>query len=49
MFSRLVPNLRAIGLLTPHIMPFYERAGLAKYFDGRSADEMSEDDFLFAA
>jgi hypothetical protein len=37
MFSRLVPNLRDIGLLTPRIMPHYERMGLARYFAGKSA------------
>lgn len=46
MFSRLVPNLRDIGLLSPRIMPHYERMGLARYFGGRSALELTEEDML---
>lgn len=46
MFSRLVPNLREIGLLTPRIIPHYERAGLMKYFDGASARELTGDQML---
>jgi hypothetical protein len=41
MFSRLVPNLREIGLLSPRILPHYERVGLMKYFAGPSAMELS--------
>jgi hypothetical protein len=41
MFSRLVPNLREIGLLSDRIMPHYERVGLMKYFQGPSAMELS--------
>jgi hypothetical protein len=37
MFSRLVPNLREIGLLSDRIIPHYERVGLMKYFRGPSA------------
>lgn len=46
MFSRLVPNLREIGLLSPRIMPHYERVGLAQYFDGASADELSAEQLI---
>lgn len=46
MFSRLVPNLREIGLLSPRIMPHYERVGLAQYFNGPSADELSAEQLL---
>ncbi|MFI5299642.1 MAG: ferritin-like domain-containing protein [Polyangiales bacterium] len=46
MFSRLVPNLREIGLLTPRIMPHYERAGLGQYFGGVAADKLTVDQLL---
>ncbi|MGE0326966.1 MAG: hypothetical protein AB7S68_31875, partial [Polyangiaceae bacterium] len=46
MFSRLVPNLREIGLLSPRIMPHYERVGLAQYFNGASADELSAEQLI---
>ncbi|AKT44085.1 ferritin-like domain-containing protein [Chondromyces crocatus] len=41
MFSRLVPNLREIGLLTPRVMPRYEEAGLMRYFEGAAADKLT--------
>ncbi|HRI08069.1 MAG TPA: ferritin-like domain-containing protein [Nannocystaceae bacterium] len=41
MFSRLVPNLREIGLLTPRVLPHYERVGLLRYMHGASADQLS--------
>ncbi len=41
MFTRLVPNLREIGLLSDRIMPRYEQVGLMKYFGGASADQLS--------
>ena len=47
MFSRLVPNLRAIGLMSPRILPRYKEAGLMQYFDGLAADRLSEAE-LFA-
>ncbi len=46
MFSRLVPNLREIGLMTPRILPHYERAGLMKYFGGKSANQMTAESML---
>lgn len=46
MFSRLVPNLREIGLLSPRIMPRYEQAGLMQYFGGLSADKLTADKLL---
>ena len=46
MFSRLVPNLREIGLLTPRIIPHYERVGLMKYFGGAAADKLSGDQMI---
>ena len=41
MFSRLVPNLRAIGLMSERILPHYENAGLMQYFDGLSAEDLT--------
>ncbi|MCC6748207.1 MAG: ferritin-like domain-containing protein [Deltaproteobacteria bacterium] len=41
MFSRLVPNLRFIGLMPERMLPHYERAGLMQYFDGVNASELS--------
>jgi hypothetical protein len=46
MFSRLVPNLREIGLLSERIMPYYEKVGLLQYFDGRSADMLTAEQML---
>ena len=46
MFSRLVPNLREIGLLTPRIIPHYEKVGLMKYFGGSAADKLTGDQML---
>jgi hypothetical protein len=46
MFSRLVPNLREIGLLTDRIRPHYARVGLARYFGGLSADHLSGEGML---
>jgi len=49
MFSRLVPNLREIGLLTDRIRPHYEAVGLARYFGGQAADTLSVEELLTAA
>lgn len=46
MFSRLVPNLREIGLLSDRIKPAYESVGLMKYFGGASANSLTGDDML---
>ncbi|UQA63830.1 ferritin-like domain-containing protein [Polyangium aurulentum] len=46
MFSRLVPNLREIGLLTPRIMPRYEEHGLMKYFGGLAADKLTAEKLI---
>jgi len=42
MFRRLVPNLKAIGLLTPRVIPLYEKVGLADYIDLPSSDLLSD-------
>jgi len=46
MFSRMVPNLREIGLLTDRIRPHYARAGLEQYFGGLAADKLTGDQML---
>ena len=46
MFSRLVPNLREIGLLSDRIKPFYAKEGLMRYFSGLSADQLSGEQML---
>ncbi|MFW6049632.1 MAG: ferritin-like domain-containing protein [Myxococcota bacterium] len=46
MFSRLVPNLREIGLLTERVRPHYERVGLMKYFTGRAAPELTGEQMI---
>jgi hypothetical protein len=46
MFSRLVPNLREIGLMSPRILPHYDREGLMQYFGGLAADRLSGEQLL---
>jgi hypothetical protein len=46
MFSRLVPNLRDIGLLSERIQPHYDRVGLMRYWDGPSARNLTGDQLL---
>jgi hypothetical protein len=41
MFTRLVPNLREIGLLTARIIPRYDQVGLMQYFGGAAADQIT--------
>ena len=46
MFSRLVPNLRGIGLLSPRIQARYAEVGLMKYAAGLAANQLSGDQML---
>jgi hypothetical protein len=46
MFSRLVPNLREIGLMSPRIMAHYEKVGLMEYFGGLAADKLSGEQMI---
>ena len=46
MFSRLVPNLQYIGLLTPRVVHHYRKAGLARYMGGASAVELTGEQML---
>ncbi len=40
MFTRLVPNLREIGLVSPRMLPRYEKAGLLQYMEGLAGDRL---------
>jgi hypothetical protein len=44
MFKRIVPNLKAIGLLSDRIRPRYAEAGLLEFESGRPAPELSAAD-----
>ena len=46
MFSRLVPNLREIGLMSPRILAHYEKVGLMQYFGGLAADRLSGEQMI---
>lgn len=46
LFSRLIPNLREIGLLTERIQPAYEKMGLMQYYNGVAADRLTQEDLL---
>jgi hypothetical protein len=46
MFSRLVPNLREIGLVTPRLIPRYEKVGLLQYMNGLAADRIDGEGML---
>ncbi len=48
MFSRLIPNLRQIGLMSERMLEHYDNAGLLQYASGASALEMDENEFLEA-
>jgi hypothetical protein len=46
MFGRMVPNLREIGLLSDRIKSHYARVGLAQYFGGVAADQLTGDQMI---
>ncbi|MCC6648999.1 MAG: ferritin-like domain-containing protein [Polyangiaceae bacterium] len=46
MFERLIPNLRAIGLLDERMRRHYEDAGLLRYAGGRDASQLSGEAML---
>jgi len=46
MFSRLVPNLREIGLLSPRIQRHYDEVGLLGYMTGLAADRIDGDGMI---
>jgi hypothetical protein len=46
LFGRLIPNLKAIGLLTDRIRPKYEKLGVLKYETNKAADVISLNELL---
>jgi hypothetical protein len=46
MFKRIVPNLKAIGLLSDRVRPRYAEAGLLAFEDGKSAPELSASELM---
>ncbi|MBX3192175.1 MAG: ferritin-like domain-containing protein [Labilithrix sp.] len=46
MFTRLVPNLREVGLITPRLLPRYEKVGLLQYMGGLAADRLDGDGII---
>jgi hypothetical protein len=46
LFARLIPNLKAIGLLSDRIRPRYEELGLLKFEAGKAADQLSLNELL---
>jgi tRNA A-37 threonylcarbamoyl transferase component Bud32 len=46
MFSRLVPNLREIGLMSPRIIQHYQKVGLMQYFGGPAADKLTGEQMI---
>ena len=48
LFTRLIPNLKAIGLLTDRIRPYYEKLGVIEYESMKAADKLSLSELLAA-
>lgn len=46
MFTRLVPNLREIGLVSSRMIPRYEKVGLLQYMGGLAADRLDGDGMI---
>jgi hypothetical protein len=46
MMTRLVPNIRDIGLLTPRIRPYYVKSGMGQYFNGLAAPELTGEQMI---
>jgi hypothetical protein len=46
MFRRIVPNLKAIGLLTDRIRPRYEKEGLLRFENEKPAPKLTAEDLL---
>ena len=46
MFRRIIPNLKAIGMLSDRMRPLYEEIGLLKYEHGKAADQLTAEDLL---
>ena len=48
LFTRMVPNLKQIGLLSNRIRPMYEQLGILKFEHGKSADHLTAEDLISA-
>ena len=46
MFSRLIPNLDFIGLMSERVRPHYARFGMLDYLKGKNASQLSEQDMI---
>jgi len=46
MLTRLVPNIREIGLLTPRMRPYYDQAGMGQYYHGLAAPELTGEQMI---
>jgi hypothetical protein len=46
MFSRLIPNLRYIGLMPERMHRHYAAAGLMDYYDGADASQLDHDKMM---
>jgi len=46
MFKRIVPNLKAIGLLSDRVRPRYQEAGLLQFESGLAAPELTAADLM---
>ena len=46
LFTRMIPNLKAIGLLSDRIRPKYAQLGILKYEHERSADHLTAEDLM---
>ncbi|HMV34944.1 MAG TPA: ferritin-like domain-containing protein [Turneriella sp.] len=46
LFTRMIPNLKAIGLLSDRIRPKYAQLGILKYENERSADHLTAEDLM---
>ncbi len=46
MLKRIVPNLRAIGLITDRIRPHYQKAGMLAHEGAKPATELTAEDLL---
>lgn len=46
LFSRLLPNIKAVGLLSDRMRPRYEELGVLRFENEKSADKVTLDDLL---
>lgn len=46
LFTRMIPNLKEIGLLSDRIRPQYEKLGILKFEHGKSADLLTAEDLI---